>query len=287
MIPPRSLLVATDFSAGAERAADVALDLAARWGARIDWLHAAPEASHVLTPSSDALVSQYVEHERSEADAALRKLEARSRERGVDCALHLASGRPDLEVDRCAAEAGSDWIVVGTHGRSGIQSLWLGSVAEKIVRSSAVPVLCVRSGPPLVEGGIVVYGEDFGSSERRQVAAGVAKSLDAHLVAVHAIELVGTLMVDSGFSPGPGLIDACSQEARERLNELSGEYGKDSETEVCIGLAAGAMCDLARRRNSGLIVTGSASRRGLERWMLGSVAEKTLRHAPCSVLVLK
>jgi nucleotide-binding universal stress UspA family protein len=287
MTLPRRLLVATDFSGGAERAADVAIDLAATWGARIEWIHVGPEAPHVLMPSRDALVASYVEHAHHEARAGLDALAERCRRRNVECAVHLASGRPDLAVARRAEETGSDWVVVGTHGRSVLQSLWLGSVAEKIVRSSPATVLCVRSCAPLGPGGIVVYGEDFGSSENRRAAAAVARSLDAHIVAVHAIELAGGIMANASFTPPPALIDSCVGEARERLEELCCEYGEGAEVDVCLGAAARAICDLARRRNASLIVTGTASRKGLERWMLGSVAERTLRHAPCSVLVLR
>lgn len=287
MIPPRRLLVATDFSAGAECASSTALDLAARWGASIEWVHVCPEASHSLTPSSDALISNYLEHANHEGRAGLQALADLSGKRDVECSVHLESGRPDAVIARCVEETGSDWVVVGTHGRSGVQSLLVGSVALKIVRSSPVPILCVRAGAALGAGGAVVYGEDFGSPENRDAAAGVARSLDAPLVVVHAVELAGGVMADVTFQASPRLIDATVQEAREHLEELSSVYGEGAELEVEFGPAAGAICDQARRRNASLVVTGTASRRGLERWMLGSVAERTLQHAPCSVLVLR
>jgi nucleotide-binding universal stress UspA family protein len=287
MSAPRRLLVATDFSAGAACAADTAIRLAESWKAEIDWVHVGQEASHALTPSSDALLAKWVDHQHHEARVGLETLQKEAREQGVESAVHIQAGRPDVAVAKCAEAFGSDLVVVGTHGRSGIQSLLIGSVAEKIVRNSPVSVLCVRPGVSVASGGTVVFGEDFGSPERRKQVAEQVRALGAHVIAVHSVELSPAVMADSSFSPPPALLESSVSEARERMGELAGEYGPDAETAVCLGNASDSLCDQARRRNASLIVTGTGSRSGIERWMLGSVAEKTLRHAPCSVLVLK
>ena len=284
---PRRILVATDFSAGAACAADAAVELAERWGASVDWVHVCGEAPHALTPSGDALMAKWLDQQHHTARIELTGLQERAAERGVEGQIHIHAGRPDQTVARCAEESGSDWVVVGTHGRSGIQSLFVGSVAEKVVRSSPVSVLSVRPGPSATSGSAVVYGEDLGSPERRAMAAEIASSLDSPVVAVHSIELAPAAVADSSFAPPPALLEASLAEVRERLAELEPDYGKNAETVLSVGSAADAICEEARRRNAGLIITGTASRTGLERWMLGSVAVKTLRHAPCSVLVLK
>jgi nucleotide-binding universal stress UspA family protein len=240
-----------------------------------------------LTPSSDALLAKFVDHEHQEARVKLKALQDRARERGLESAVHIQAGRPDRAVARCAEETGSDWVVVGAHGRSGIRSLWIGSVAEKIVRASPVSVLCVRPGALPGKGETIVFGEDFGSPERRDEVAALARSLGARIVAVHGIELPPAAMADSSFSPPPALLESSMAEMRERMEASADDYGPDAETVVSLGDASGALCDQALRRNASLVVTGTASRKGVERWMLGSVAEKTLRHASCSVLVLR
>jgi nucleotide-binding universal stress UspA family protein len=285
MIPPKQLLVATDFSAGADCAADVAIGLAARWDAAIDWAHVTSEPSHSLTPSSNALVTEYVEHEHRVARDGLAELRERAAARGVASDVHVIEGRADVALVSCAEAQGSDWLVGGAQGRSGIHSLLIGSVVEKIARSSPLPTLVIRPGPALAEGGTLVFGEDLHSSETRRSAVAVADALKMQLFAVHAIEIAS--MADTAFSASPELLEASEREAHERLASLSRELGDGARSMVCLGGASGALCDAARRQHAGLIVTGQTSRKGLERWMLGSVAEKTLRHAPCSVLILK
>jgi len=287
MIPPQRLLVATDFSAGSDLAADTATRLAARWKARIDWVHVGPRASHTLTPSGDVLVTEYIAHERHQAADARDALIAKAKEHGVESEFHLAEGRADAEIARCAEELSSDWVVVGSHGRSGIQALLLGSVAEKVVRASPVTTLSVRSGPQLEEGGTVVFGEDLSSNHARDEAVAVAKALAARLVVVHSIEAAAPILTNASFSPPPALVDASIKETHQRLNALSEAYGEGAETMVTIGSVTAALCDAARSKNAGLIVTGASTRTGLERWMLGSAAEQTLKHAPCSVLTVK
>ena len=250
-------------------------------------MHVSPEASGGLTPSSDALITKFIEHDLHEGREGLDALSRRSGERNIECSVHLIPGRPADAVAKHVEDAGCDLVVVGTHGRSGLESLLLGSVAEKIVRSASAPTLCVRAGAAIAPGSTLVYGEDFTSTANREQVAALAKSLDATLVAVHAIEVTASAASGSGFTAPPELIDASLREAAERFWELSGEYGVETETEVSIGSASKAICDQARRRNASLVVTGTSSRKGLERWMLGSVAEKTLRRAPCSVLVLR
>lgn len=286
-IPPRRLLVATDFSAGADCAADAAIALAARLQAEIEWLHVCGEPGDALTPSGNALVTQALDRAHREAREGLEVLQERARAHAVKSRIHLESGRPPVEVARCADETGSDWVVVGTHGRSGIQSWLIGNVAEKIARTSPVSVLCVRSGWPGTTGGTIVYGEDLASDDDRQAAIDLARLLEAQLVAVHGVELPAAVMADTSFSPPPALLESTVKESRERLDELKQSYGPGAETVVALGSASAALCNQARRRSAVLIVTGTAARSGVERWMLGSVAEKTLRHAPCSVLILK
>ena len=176
MIPPQRLLVATDFSAGADCAASAAIALASRWNARIDWVHVSPEPSHALTPSSDTLMTRYVEHEHHESRDGLAALQKRASEQGVESDVHRIDGRPHVALADFAEQQGSDWVVVGAHGRSGIQSVLIGSVAEKVVRTSPVTALSVRPGPAL-GGGSIIFGEDFGSPTTRKASSAVAQEL--------------------------------------------------------------------------------------------------------------
>ncbi|MWV38553.1 universal stress protein [Natrialba sp. INN-245] len=134
-----TVVVATDGSDSVERAVDVALDLADRFDADVHAL------SVVDAGEVDASPEQLREELRTaletHADAALATVENRAN-RAVTTAVR--EGRPGAEICEYAREIDADLIATGTRGRHGENRLLLGSVAERIVRVSPVPVLTVR-----------------------------------------------------------------------------------------------------------------------------------------------
>jgi nucleotide-binding universal stress UspA family protein len=139
------ILVATDFSAHAERALDYAAELAAAYDAPLVLLHvyanpimALPDGYVMMTvPNLADLVSGL--HD------GLRRVEARARQLGVrEIETRLVEGVAWSEIIAAAKATGCDLIVMGTHGRGAITHLLLGSVAEKVVRKAECPVLTVH-----------------------------------------------------------------------------------------------------------------------------------------------
>lgn len=137
------ILVPTDGSAATERAVDEAIDLAAEHGATIHALYVVNTASFASIPTESSVegVSDMLERE---GDAALETVRTAASERGVAAESVQLDGSPAREIVRYAERADCDLVVMGTHGRGGIDRLLLGSVAERVVRSSTVPVLTVR-----------------------------------------------------------------------------------------------------------------------------------------------
>jgi len=137
------ILVPTDGSEATLEAVQQAVDLAAEHGATIHALYVVNSASFAGLPmdSSWENVSAMLSEEGS---TALDDVEAIADEHGVDVERELADGNPAREIVRYAEDEDCDLVVMGTHGRGGIDRLLLGSVAEKVVRSSTVPVLTVR-----------------------------------------------------------------------------------------------------------------------------------------------
>jgi nucleotide-binding universal stress UspA family protein len=138
------ILVPTDGSAEGKRAVAHALDLAAVHGAGVHALYVVDTASYAGMPmeSSWEGVGDLLRDDANEAVAEVESLAA-----GTDLAVETAvgEGSPSKEIIRYAEGNGCDLIVMGTHGRGGIDRLLLGSVAEKVVRGAAVPVLTVRT----------------------------------------------------------------------------------------------------------------------------------------------
>jgi len=137
------ILVPTDGSDGVERAVRHAVDLAVRHGATVHALYVVNSASYAGMPmeSSWEGIDELL---RSDAEDAVSLVEAVGDDHDVPVETAIVDGSPSAEIVRYAEDADCDLVVMGTHGRGGIDRLLLGSVAEKVVRASSVPVLTVR-----------------------------------------------------------------------------------------------------------------------------------------------
>jgi nucleotide-binding universal stress UspA family protein len=139
------ILVPTDGSEVSEAAAEHAVALAAEHGATLHVVYVVDTASVAgLTP--DATWEGVSDLLYREGESALDAVREMAEERGVPVETTYAEGTPAREIVRYAEREGCDVVVMGTHGRGGIDRLLLGSVAERVVRSCSVPVLTVRAG---------------------------------------------------------------------------------------------------------------------------------------------
>jgi len=136
------ILVPTDGSTASDGAVDHAFDLAAVHDATVHAVYVVDTASAagISMESTWEGVSDMLYRE---GGSALEGVEALGAERGVPVETAVIEGSPAREIVRYAEEQDCDVIVMGTHGRGGIDRLLLGSVAEKVVRASSVPVLTV------------------------------------------------------------------------------------------------------------------------------------------------
>lgn len=143
----RSILLPVDFSEGSSTATKYAADLAAQLGAKIELLNvyglpmvASPDGSFMVTPEVVTKLS-------SDAQEAVDEIAKELRERGLEIETRVAEGTPHDEITRRASGGGFDLVVMGTHGRTGLRHFLIGSTAEKVVRTSEVPVLTVPLPP--------------------------------------------------------------------------------------------------------------------------------------------
>lgn len=141
-----AILVCTDFSPLADRALDVALDLAARVGAKVTVLHVWDLPAFSLPPGYLVPTEDVVGAVRGAAQGRLKALLEEHARAGVAVRGELREGVPWEQVDAVARETSADLVVVGTHGRRGLGRALLGSVAEKVLRTSNRPVLVVPPG---------------------------------------------------------------------------------------------------------------------------------------------
>ena len=139
----RRILLATDFSPASAGAALRALKLARASRARL-WI------VHVLEPVAEAHGVRWAYREmeaelRAGAHKSLRRLQERARKAGVRASCLLVTGAPQKGIVRAARAQRADLVVVGTHGRTGVAGVLLGSVAARVIAAAPCPVLAVRS----------------------------------------------------------------------------------------------------------------------------------------------
>jgi nucleotide-binding universal stress UspA family protein len=136
-----NILLPTDGSAGMEEVIEQAVELAEIHDATIHGLYVVNTASLNDLPMESSWDGLNDALEK-EGRTAINQLERKASE--VDLETKIADGSPSKEIIRYATDEQCDLIVMGTHGRSGVDRLLLGSVAERVVRSSTVPVMTIR-----------------------------------------------------------------------------------------------------------------------------------------------
>jgi len=134
----KKILVPVDFSEPSEQALEYALDFAKPFKAEITLLF-------VIKPLYYAGdLGLLLEEQQRTGREELARLERRVRQRGLKCRTLVLRGAPFREIVDAARKQKVDLIVMGTHGRTGLSHLVMGSVADRVVRTAATPVLTVQ-----------------------------------------------------------------------------------------------------------------------------------------------
>jgi nucleotide-binding universal stress UspA family protein len=140
----KKILSPVDFSETSEHALRYSIDLASRLGSEVEVLHVYQLPTYALPDGAILARPDFVASLTDELQKQLDELLRRYSGHGVELKGRIVEGMPYAEVNRIAEEEGADMVVMGTHGRTGVKHLLLGSVAERVVRTSKIPVLTVR-----------------------------------------------------------------------------------------------------------------------------------------------
>ena len=290
----KSIVVPTDFSQQSQSAVARAIMLARQNGASIHLIHAVG-FPHLITPYEVPLPSGVWEGIRDSAKAKLEELRKEIETRGVETVTGeiSESENPVPTIDAAVKAHSADLIVMGTHGHSGLKHAFLGSVAERTLRGVACPVLAVKedeakASEPIIR---ILVPVDFSahSDHAVEVAAGLAKLFTAKLDVIHAFDLPRDYTPYGSFF-GMELEEKIRAGATERLAVIEQRL-KDKQldvtTQVGRGFPSVVIAKSAEENGCQLIVMGTRGNTGLSHILLGSVAERTMRAAPCSVLAVK
>jgi nucleotide-binding universal stress UspA family protein len=294
-MPLKKVVVGTDFSDQANLAVDHAMAVARHSGAEIVFAHsmAVPAAAMiapypVAMPEADyaAGLKSMLEGGRTQ----LEELRERHKGQGVELSQVFVDDMPESGINKVADEQKADLIVVGSHGRTGASRFLLGSIAEQVVRHAKIDVLVARGDVP--QGGYkkILVPTDFSDS----ATAALERAYEmvepgGEIVLLHCWTLPGAGLTYWG-PVGPELRKEIITATESYAAKFVPKHEKDTaklsfrhlEREAKRGIQ-----DVLEEGGFDLVVTGSHQRKGLNRWLLGSVAEATVRHSPCSVLVRK
>jgi nucleotide-binding universal stress UspA family protein len=296
------VLVPVDFSEGARAALELAAGLARSLNGRLTVLHVAEVAPRGLAGGA----ADFPEIEKQlRAAAAARMAEFTgpfkagvNLQTEVRCGFPFASEKPAAQIVTAAAELKADLLVIGTHGRTGLDRVLLGSTAEYVVRHAPCAVLTVRGGRPGKPGARRMPGRlrllapvDFSECSLAAVryAAGVAHQVGAQLALLHIVEPAqGGWLIEK--KPAQRAAAGLQQQAARQLAELarSGPLADLTvQRLVRVGKPAEVITHLAGLLNADAIVISTHGHTGFRRALLGSVTEKIVRHARCPVLVVR
>jgi nucleotide-binding universal stress UspA family protein len=147
MIKLKRILVPTDFSDNSRLALEYAAELGERFESELYLLHVLQDVLPVVAPEPGlvfASAGDFVDDLRKSAEDAMQKLVESKPLAGKKVVHHVGQGQPFVEIIRYARDKSVDLIVIGTHGRTGLAHVLMGSVAERVVRKAGCPVLTVR-----------------------------------------------------------------------------------------------------------------------------------------------
>lgn len=269
----------------------IAHRIAESFGASFEALQVVPTAGW---PDNDPTMV------RVENGATVQELERRVAERTARTQNGLKAtvlrGDPATSIVSHAKAQGADLIVVGTHGRTGVERLVLGSVAESVIGSAGCSVLVARSAAPS-DGGILA-GCDLAA--RMDPVIGLAglfsRALSAPLTLLHALEpnMSDAALVASTFfsgvvppQPDADTVAALGDAARGSLQAELTAVNLEGRVEVATGPASTLLLARARELPASVIVVGSHHRGRVARLLLGSVANEVVRGAEAHVLVAR
>lgn len=287
-----TILVPTDGSDHAVRAAEHGLYLARAFDATVHVIHVV-DLRGVAGPFDAGGVDEaFVERLEAEGEEAIDAVEAVGGEADA-IRTAMIRGDPREAILEYADEHGADLLAMGTHGRTGLNRYVAGSVAEGVVRLADVPVLTAgATDRTRLDGDYedVLIPTDGSEPATAAVEHGlaIAGTTGARVHAVYVLD-VGALATSPNYTPPGEVIEHLESEG-ERATEAIAERARDADleatTHVREGYSARGLLDSADEHDVDLIAMGTAGRTGLSRYLLGSTAERVVRHADVPVLAV-
>jgi len=271
-----NILIPVDFSDLSALALRYAAALAQCSGARMALVYA-----HTFSPPPYFTGHNLNELERqfrasfTEAEQALRQFAVSTLGAAAGVEAQVLEGTPADTILKYAADRQIDLIAMGTHGRSGVNRWMLGSVAERVLRASEIPVLTVRpapsaAGPAAIRRILCPVNNTAPARRALTTAMDLASCIGARLTVVHVKEDAATDSIQ----------DLCAWVAGNRRGTC------EVREVVRQGDATAEIIAATAEEDCGLAVIGAQHRAFFDSTVLGTTTVRVVRHARCPVLTV-
>jgi nucleotide-binding universal stress UspA family protein len=302
MIHLEHVLVATDFSPPSKVALTYGRALARTFGASLHLLHVA---------ENQFLSATFADHKIVGADQTRwleELLTSEDRETLHARAVVELSDATAATIVDYAVRSMVGLIVMGTNGRGTVAQLLMGSVAERVVRTASCPVLTVRhpehdfvrsdsggSETTMMQLKNILVATDFSEPSKAALAYGqeLARTFNTSLTVLHVVEDMAVRQVGPdgfGFSD-PSTQREIETSAQKQVDAIISDADRDMVGAQAVirtsNATAPAIADFARESGVDLIVMGTHGRGAVAHLLMGSVAERVVRTAPCPVLTVR
>lgn len=283
------ILVPVDFSIHSRAAAIRACDLASASGARVHLIHA---LDLPVIGKREGIAQHLWDELRRSERRKLDRLHADLAIRGAPISVTFEEREPVEMIEEYAAADDTDLIVMGTHGYRGFDRMFIGSVAERTIGTSVVPVMTVKENEWDAAAKIrrILLATDFSADSERAVGLAIkwARHLGADIEVFHAMKESRTELASDAV---PGSMDHQGRSREAALEGLKSilaqmlEAGVPASADLSHGSPSVEIVKRAVESRSNVVVMGRHGQTHAEPAICGSVATRVLRQVKCSVLL--
>jgi nucleotide-binding universal stress UspA family protein len=273
-----------DFFPASLRAVDYAIGLAQKYDAKLHLLHV---VSPILysTEQYAFTVSDIIDSMKKQSARKMKKLERKARAAGLTIYTDVRTGEVKREIESAVRATKADILVMGTHGRRGMEKWFLGSVTERMLRRSPIPVLTLRgSKKARTTTTRILVTTDFseGTDNALNYALSIARANKARLTLLHVLEETRAVISPKYRKE---ITEGVRRELLQRI-PADAQASPDIDTAVEAGTPYHIILRLLKKERIDLLVMNTHGKGMLHRALLGSTSERVVRAADCPVMLI-
>jgi nucleotide-binding universal stress UspA family protein len=284
MVRIQRILCPVDFFPASLRAVDYAIGLAQKYDAKLHLLHV---VSPILysTEQYAFTVSDIIDSMKKQSARKMKKVERKARAAGLTIYTDVRTGEVKREIESAVRATKADILVMGIHGRRGMEKWFLGSVTERMLRRSPIPVLTLRgSKKARTTTTRILVTTDFseGTDNALNYALSIARANKARLTLLHVLEETRAVISPQYRKE---ITEGVRRELLQRI-PADAQGSPDIDTAVEAGTPYHIILRLLKKERIDLLVMNTHGKGMLHRALLGSTSERVVRAADCPVMLI-